>query len=161
MATICFYQDTRHEQELFWIREVLGIGYLSRRNDGMSELRINAYRQVHRILKDLIPYIRFKKKQAEALYEATQVLGNEEIRKLDSVKLRRIVDLMLVLQSENYVTKKKKTKLELYHMIGLTPYRLRDRRTSGSKTCGRKKVTGNTPSPHEGEDIVSAHGDMW
>ena len=45
MATICFYQDSRHEKPLFWIRKMLGIGYISRRNDGISELRINGYKQ--------------------------------------------------------------------------------------------------------------------
>ena len=35
MATICLYQDTRHEKPLHWIRERLGIGYIFRRNDGM------------------------------------------------------------------------------------------------------------------------------
>ena len=27
MATICFYQDARHEKNLYWIRKILGIGY--------------------------------------------------------------------------------------------------------------------------------------
>ena len=51
MHTICFYQDTRHEKELYWIRKVLDIGYLSRRNDGMTELRINGFKQVKKILE--------------------------------------------------------------------------------------------------------------
>lgn len=46
MSTICFYQDTRHERDLFWIRKVLGKGYFHQRNDGMSELRINGYASV-------------------------------------------------------------------------------------------------------------------
>src|SRR3989344_7045295 len=37
MATICFYQDTRHEKPLYWIRKVLGIGYISKRNDSITE----------------------------------------------------------------------------------------------------------------------------
>ena len=43
MATICLYQDTRHAQPLTWMREVLGIGYITNRNDGMTELRINGF----------------------------------------------------------------------------------------------------------------------
>ena len=61
MATICFYQDSRHEKDLNWIRKILGIGYLSKRKDGMSELRINSYKRVGSILESLIPFIRFKK----------------------------------------------------------------------------------------------------
>jgi LAGLIDADG endonuclease len=29
MLTICFYQDSRHEKPLHWIKEVLGIGYIA------------------------------------------------------------------------------------------------------------------------------------
>ena len=55
MTTICLYQDTRHEEPLFWMKEVLGIGFVSRRNDRMSELRINGYKQVNEILEKLLP----------------------------------------------------------------------------------------------------------
>jgi intein/homing endonuclease len=51
MVTICFYQDTRHAKDLNWIKKVLGIGYISKRNDGMSELRINGYDSVKNILE--------------------------------------------------------------------------------------------------------------
>jgi len=65
MFTICLYQDTRHEKPLFWMRKLLGVGYISRRNDGMTELRINGYAQVKKILESLSPYLKFKKIQAK------------------------------------------------------------------------------------------------
>ncbi len=121
MATICFYQDTRHEKALYWIKEVLGIGYISKRNDGMTELRINGYKQVRDILKSLLPFIRFKKLQIRALLKACGILSDIKFRKLTKRQLTQLVDLILVIQSENYVTKKKKTKDELYKILGLTP----------------------------------------
>lgn len=121
MATICFYQDTRHEKDLFWIQKVLGIGYLSQRNDGMSELRINGFETVQGILKNLIPYIRFKKVQAKALLEACRILSETKFSKLNGKQLTKLVDLVLVIQNENYVTKKKKTRSELFRILGLTP----------------------------------------
>src|ERR1035437_9938000 len=120
MATICFYQDTRHEKDLFWIQKVLGIGYLSRRNDGMSELRINGFGTIHGILKNLIPYIRFKKVQAKSLLEACRILSETKFNKLNRKQLTKLVSLILVIQNENYVTKKKKTRSELFRIIGLT-----------------------------------------
>ena len=57
MLTICFYQDSRHDKALFWIRRILQVGYISKRNDGMTELRINGYEQIRKIIKDLLPYI--------------------------------------------------------------------------------------------------------
>ena len=121
MPTICFYQDTRHEKPLYWIRDILGIGYISRRNDGMTELRINGFKQVRNIVKKLLPYIRFKKYQAIALYKAADILCKGNFSKLNKNQLKKLVNFILVIQKENYVTKKKKTKEELYKILDLTP----------------------------------------
>ena len=121
MATICFYQDTRHEKTLYWIQEVLRIGYVSRRNDGMTELRVNGYEQIRNILKSLLPYVQFKKLQAHALLQACGILSNTKFQKLTKKQLTKLVDLILVIQSENYVTKKKKTREEFLQILGLTP----------------------------------------
>src|SRR3989344_5537597 len=117
MLTICFYQDTRHEKPLVWIQKVLGIGYLSRRNDGMSELRINGYQQVENILSDLLPHLKFKKIQAETLIETAKLLRS----KMDERATRKLIDNILVVQSENYATRKKRSKGELLELLGLTP----------------------------------------
>ncbi|MDP3763478.1 MAG: LAGLIDADG family homing endonuclease [bacterium] len=117
MATICFYQDSRHEASLSWIRSVLGIGYLSKRNDGMSELRINGFKQVQGILEKLMPFIKFKDEQARALHNATEILTKTQ----DSQSLKKLVDCILKIQEHNYVAKRKKTKQELYSLLDLTP----------------------------------------
>ncbi len=121
MPTICFYQDTRHEKNLYWIREVLNIGYITKRNDGMTELRINGYKQIGEILKNLFPYIRFKKLQSIALISACEILSSTKFKMLTKKHLIQLVDYILVIQSENYVTKKKKTKEDLLEILGLTP----------------------------------------
>jgi len=121
MATICFYQDTRHEKNLYWIRKILGIGYISRRNDGMTELRINGYSQTRNILTALKPYIKFKKLQCEAIIKACKILSSVKYKELNQKHLKTIVNFILAIQSENYVTKRKKTKDELFEILGLTP----------------------------------------
>jgi hypothetical protein len=121
MATICFYQDTRHQKDLLWIQKVLGIGYLSKRNDGMSELRINGFATVREILKNLIPNIKFKKIQAKALFESCTILSKTKFSMLDRKQLTKLVRLILVIQNQNYVTKKKRTRSELFQILGLTP----------------------------------------
>ncbi|HXK35752.1 MAG TPA: LAGLIDADG family homing endonuclease [Candidatus Paceibacterota bacterium] len=120
MATICFYQDSRHEAPLEWIRNVLGIGYLSRRNDGMSELRINGFKQVRDILKNLSPYIKFKKEQATAMSVALDLLLVRG-KNLDQADLVQLIDCLLKIQKHNYVTKKKKSLNDFYAILGLTP----------------------------------------
>ena len=119
MCTICFYQDGRHETPLHWIRNKLGIGYVSKRNDGMSELRINGFKQVRDIIKNLLPFIKFKKEQAKAMYCALEILLKNDQPK-DS-QWRKLIDCILKIQEHNYVTKRKKTREELYSMLGLTP----------------------------------------
>lgn len=121
MTTICFYQDSRHDKGLHWIKSILGIGYLSKRNDGMTELRVNGYAQVMRVLDCLIPFIRFKKVQARALREACVILASVPFKKISRIQLNSLVKLILEIQSENYVTKKKKTKEDLNKILGLTP----------------------------------------
>ncbi|MHB8710645.1 MAG: LAGLIDADG family homing endonuclease [Minisyncoccota bacterium] len=121
MATICFYQDTRHNAPLSWIRARLKCGYVSRRNDGMTELRINGFSQVRKTLEALQPYLRFKKKQAVLLIKACKLLELQTLRAMKSRDTRKIVDLLLLIQNENYMSKRRKTKEELYHILGLTP----------------------------------------
>ncbi len=121
MATICFYQDTRHERDLLWIQKILGVGYISRRNDGMSELRINGFATVKEILENLISHIRFKKIQAKALLESCTILSKTKFNMLNREQLTKLVSLIMVIQNENYTTKKKRTRSELLQILGLTP----------------------------------------
>lgn len=118
MFTVCFYQDTRHEEPLFWIREILNIGYISRRNDGMTELRINGFKQIKDTLSLLLPYLKFKKKQAEAILKAVGLLTKS---KMTELVIRELIESILLVQKENYVTRRKRTKEELLKVFGLTP----------------------------------------
>jgi len=87
----------------------------------MTELRINGFKQTRDILKMLLPFIRFKKLQARALYSAAELLSSTELQHLTKGQSTRILDYLLVIQCENYVTKRKKTKGELRKMLDLTP----------------------------------------
>ena len=121
MATICLYQDSRHERPLFWMQKVLQCGYVSKRNDGMTELRIQGFSQVREVLEILLPHIRFKLKQVRFLVKACIVLEKETIRTMKPSDMRLLVKLLLLIQNENYMSKSRKTKDELYQLLGLTP----------------------------------------
>ena len=120
MATICLYQDSRHNKSLYWIHDVLQAGYISKRNDGMTELRINGFNTVGEVLSEIQPYIRFKQLQAGAMIKACRILVSD-IRKLSKDQLQEIVELMMIIQNENYVTHRKKSREELLKILGLTP----------------------------------------
>lgn len=120
MATICFYQDSRHDTPLHWIREVLGAGYIAKRNDAMTELRINGFEKIQTILTELSPFIRFKKLQAEAMIKACQLLSRN-ISMLSKQELVNVVDLLLIIQQENYKAHHRKSREELLKILDLTP----------------------------------------
>lgn len=121
MATICFYQDTRHEKPLHWIREQLSIGYISRRKDGMTELRINGFEQVRHILTELKPFIRFKVKQAQALIDACTLLSQKFVRELSKRELQQLIECTFEIRKENYKSRSKLTKETLNQFLSLTP----------------------------------------
>ncbi len=121
MATICFYQDTRHEHPLQWMQKVLGCGYLSRRRDGMTELRINGYAKVQHVLLLLTPYLRFKKAQAAALISACTLLEKKFIRDMKPTELQKLVDLMFEIKAQNYKSKSAISKNDVLKRLGLTP----------------------------------------
>lgn len=121
MATICLYQDTRHEKPLHWMREVLGIGYVSQRNDHMSELRINGYARVRDILALLSPYVRFKTVQVRAMQRACEILSSKKYSLLSEKEIKELIDLTLTVRNENYSAHRKRTRSELYTQLGLTP----------------------------------------
>ena len=121
MATICFYQDSRHDKPLHWMRKKFGIGYITLRNDGITELRINGFATVRRILEMLGPYLRFKKIQSIAVSRACMLLEKKTLRHLTISEKQKICKYALCVQNQNYRTHKKKTLNEFYHNIGLTP----------------------------------------
>ena len=101
-AIISFAQKTGHDQELVWIRNKLGIGYIYRRNDGITELKIEGFAKVTDILNKLLPYVRFKKKQVRLVLKALEILN---LNPKDILKVALITDQISKL---NYVTVKKK-----------------------------------------------------
>mgnify|MGYP003528695556 CR=1 FL=1 len=121
MATICLYQDTRHAQPLSWMREVLGIGYLSNRNDGMTELRINGFVSVQKVLTEMRPFIKFKTVQADALLQACTILSSKKISALNEYELRDLVELVFLIRDNNYKSHATLSKETLLSRLGLTP----------------------------------------
>lgn len=121
MATICLYQDSRHANPLSWMREVLGIGYLSHRNDGMTELRINGFVSVHKVLTQLRPFIKFKKVQADALLQACALLSSKKINALCEQDLRYLVEAVFIIRDSNYKSNATLSKETLLNRLGLTP----------------------------------------
>jgi len=121
MLTICFYQDKHHSQPLYWIRKILKIGYISNRQDKISELRINGFKQVEEILKILLPFLKFKKEQAKIILQASLILKSKKAGKLSKKELKKLSSLMFLVQKHNYKSNQRKNKKDIYKILGLTP----------------------------------------
>lgn len=106
---------------LAWIRKRIQCGYVSKRNDWMTELRIQRFSQVRESLEMLFPYLRFKKKQAKLLIQACSMFERETLHSMSKKDVRIVVNLLVLIQNENYNSKTRKTKKELYKLFGLTP----------------------------------------
>jgi LAGLIDADG endonuclease len=120
MATICLYQDSRHDKTLHWIRKILDAGYISMRNDKITELRIQGFTTVAEILEDLKPFIRFKLLQCEAMILACRIL-QKGIHKLSQQELFIVLEQIIIIQDENYSAHHKKSREDLLKIFGLTP----------------------------------------
>ncbi len=84
-TVICFYQDHRHHQDILWIQNVLGCGYVYIRNDRISELRIEGFQRVLETLLKLKPYLRLKRKQVDLLIELIPKLQQKLLSKQEVV----------------------------------------------------------------------------
>lgn len=102
MVTICLYQNSRHKAPLLWMRDVFGIGYISNRNDNITELRINGYSEVKRILLMLQPFIKFKRKQVVYALRILTSLEKKPITIIPKEERLAIADDIIALRGENY-----------------------------------------------------------
>ena len=119
MFTICFYQDSRHKKPLKWIRKQLGVGYLSDRTDNITELRINGYKQIERILKKVEPYTRFKEKQVKIVIKMLQLIHNKKIAQIERKDRLQLAKLIGKLRNENYFSGTRRySQKEIEKIIG-------------------------------------------
>ncbi len=102
MFTICLYQDSRHKEPLQWMQKVLGSGYLHDRRDGITEYRINGYSAVRKILINIQPYVRFKKKQVNYALKILEVIEGKKFPLLPRKMRKLTAGWMLQLRAANY-----------------------------------------------------------
>lgn len=63
-VSMVFYQKTKNRSFLEWLNSRLVVGYLRDRPDGMSEYTIISQETLRLLLKELLPYLRLKQRQA-------------------------------------------------------------------------------------------------
>jgi hypothetical protein len=72
-TSIVFYQKSKNQKILHWLKSQLKLGYIRHRNDGMTEYTIVGLEEVKLILKTLLPYLRLKKDLANGVIKIVKV----------------------------------------------------------------------------------------
>ena len=60
-TTIAFYQNTKNQQILLWLKEQFSSGYIRHRKTGVSDYTIVEPKEVRRVLELVRPYVQLKK----------------------------------------------------------------------------------------------------
>jgi intein-encoded DNA endonuclease-like protein len=99
---IVFYQSKKEKHHLQWLKKVTGKGYLRERNDGIVEYIIGDVKSLKELIRNLLPYLRLKQKQAKLMLE---ILREKEKVKTsrEFLKLAERIDLF---QQINYSKKR-------------------------------------------------------
>src|SRR5262249_13508735 len=88
---VVFFQSQKGIEFLERLKDILGAGYVRRRNDGIAELTIGSIAEMRNLLQQLEPYLIVKKQQAELLVEILE--RKEQVKsKDDFVALVRLID---------------------------------------------------------------------
>ena len=119
---IRFYQDTRNEKTLFWVKNKIEMGHIYRRKDGMTELRLEGWKQVLVLLENIKPYARFKKNRVDLLLKIAKLVNDKKVEDLTIKEKDKIADLIWKLKEANYQSGSKKfskSREEIKRIIGI------------------------------------------
>ena len=90
-TSIVFYQKSRNQEILHWLKCQLKIGYIRRRNDDMAEYTIVGLSEVRNVLKMLLPFLRLKKRLAGQVISLIESHPKKMTTK-ELVRLSKLVD---------------------------------------------------------------------
>ena len=90
-TSVVFYQKSRNQRILHWLKSRLEMGYIRHRNDEMTEYTIVGLREVRIVLTTLLPYLRLKKELAEEVIKLIKVIP-KRMTPEELVRLSKIVD---------------------------------------------------------------------
>ncbi len=108
-TSIAFYQKTKNEHILLWLKEQFGSGYIRRRKTGISDYTIVEAREVQRILKLMEPYVRLKKEHVRLGLEILEGFPSTD-EPTTLITLARLVDRF---RSINYSKKRTITSADV------------------------------------------------
>ncbi|MBI2009877.1 MAG: LAGLIDADG family homing endonuclease [Candidatus Chisholmbacteria bacterium] len=104
-TAVVLYQDSRYMETLKKFRTLIGAGYVYRRNDHMSELRIEGFTQVKRFLQLIQPYVQFKHNQVTLLLAALNIAQRKKYTIDEFLEICKMAD---AIATTNYRSSQRK-----------------------------------------------------
>ena len=104
-TVVVIYQDTKQKDIVEQLWKLIGAGYFYHRNDHISEIRIEGFKQVKLFLTLLKPYLLLKKKQADLMLRAISLAEKKGYSIQDFLQICAISD---EISACNYSSKKRK-----------------------------------------------------
>jgi hypothetical protein len=104
-AVIIFYQDVKYIQAMHQFQKLIGAGYVYQRNDRISELRIEGFKQVNKCLRLFRPYLVFKSTQADLMFEALRIVMK---RRYSIEEFLQVCQLADEISQASYTSKRRK-----------------------------------------------------
>lgn len=102
---IVFYQSQKNLLFLQKIKDIIGAGYLRKRNDGIAEYILGDVLSMSSLLKQITPYLILKKKQARLFLQIIQKKKRVKTKN-DFIVLTKMIDN---LEKLNYSKKRRIT----------------------------------------------------
>jgi len=102
---IVFYQSQKNLLFLQKIKDIIGAGYLRKRNDGIAEYILGDVLSMSSLLKQITPYLILKKKQARLFLQIIQKKTRVKTKN-DFIALTKMIDN---LEKLNYSKKRRIT----------------------------------------------------
>lgn len=114
-AVVVFYQHSKAHHELIKIHKRIQAGYVYRRNDRISEIRIEGHRQVESLLTQLQPFIRLKKEQVVLCLKALTLAKKKPSSVAHLLKIAQLADQI---SQKNYTSSTRKyTRLYIQRVL--------------------------------------------
>ena len=112
-TSIVFYQKSKNQRILHWLKGQLQSGYIRYRNDDIAEYTIVGFKEVDIVLKRLLPYLRLKKELARHIIRIIETYPKRMTPK-ELVRLSKLVDRTA---SFNYSKKRTNTSKSVWSYL--------------------------------------------
>lgn len=116
-ASVVFYQKTKHRSQLEWLKRKLRFGYVRDRPDDMSEYTIVGIPFVRKVLQQLRPYSRLKRRHIRLAFQIMEKMP-KRFTPQSLIAIGKLVDRF---QELNYSKKRQNTTATLEQFFRRSP----------------------------------------